>query len=241
MNFALDVWSNYNYNSFVEYLKSRADKKYSDFHSTLVPNASNECILGVRMPVLREIGKQIAKGNAKSFLLISSGDLYEERMMRGIVTGLIKTDAFEDFTLLCDVFVAQIDNWAICDCFCAGLKQVKKYKKEFFEYIQKYLDSDNVWAVRAGLVIMLDYYLEDEYIDRVLCRCDSIKSDFYYVSMAQAWLVATALAKCREKTMAYMLDNSLNDVTFNKAIQKCVESRRVDDETKKYLKSLKRA
>ena len=89
-------------------------------------------------------------------------------------------------------------------------------------------------------MIMLDYYLEEDYIDAVLKRCDDVKNTEYYVSMAQAWLVATAVAKCREKTMAYLHENSLDDATFNKAVQKCIESRRVDDETKEYLRSLKR-
>ena len=240
MNFQLNEWSSADYCRLTEFLKSEADPKYRDFHSSLVPNAENNSILGIRMPKLRELGKEIAKGNALSYLSVSSSNFYEERMLRGIVTGLVKTQSFEEFTDLCDKFANEIDNWAICDCFCSGLKQVKKYKSEFFEYIQKYLNSGNDWKIRAALVIMLDYYLDDEYIERVLCRCDGVKSTAYYVSMAQAWLVATAAAKCKEITIAYIHKNSLDDVTFNKAIQKCIESRRIDEETKEYLKSLKR-
>ena len=139
-----------------------------------------------------------------------------------------------------DNFSTEVDNWAICDCFCAGLKEVKKYKDRFFGYIQKYLDSKNDWKIRIALVVMLDYYLEDEYIDDVLKRCDSVKSTYYYVSMAKAWLVATALAKCKDRTMEYLHNNSLDDETFNKAIQKCIESRRIDEQTKAYLRTLKR-
>lgn len=240
MDLQLEKWTENDYNSFLEYLKSKADIGYKNFHSSLVPDADKEKILGVRMPVMREMGRQIAKGNARDFLLVSQNGCYEERMLRGIVTGLIKPSGFDDFVALVDDFVKVIDNWAICDCFCTGLKQIKKYKQEFFVYIQRYIDSDNVWIKRAGLVIMLGHYLEDEYIDSVLKRCDSIKSDFYYVRMAQAWLVTTALAKCCEQTMAYIHNNSLDDFTFNKAVQKCVESRRIDDKTKQYLKSLKR-
>ena len=87
---------------------------------------------------------------------------------------------------------------------------------------------------------MLDYYLEDEYIDTVLEFCDNANNPHYYVSMARAWLVATALVKCREQTMRYIKSNSLDNATFNKMIRKCVESFRIDDETKKYLKTLKR-
>ena len=240
MNLILNEWTQSDYLEFVGFLKTQADEKYRNFHSSLVPNAEKSDILGIRMPRLREIGKGISKGNARSFLAVSKPELYEERMVRGIVTGLIKTNDFADFTALVDNFADEVDNWAICDCFCAGLKEVKKYKGEFFGHIQKYLDSKDDWKIRIALVVMLDYYLEDEYIDEVLKRCDSVKSTYYYVSMAKAWLVATAVAKCRDRTMEYLHNNSLNDETFNKAIQKCIESRRIDEQTKTYLRTLKR-
>lgn len=88
---------------------------------------------------------------------------------------------------------------------------------------------------------MLNYYLDDKYIDKIFERCDKIKNDYYYVNMAQAWLIATAFAKCGEQTRAYLLNNNLSKFTFNKTIQKCVESRRIDAETKLYLKSLKKS
>lgn len=240
MDLKLYEWTVKDYEQFVEFLKGEADVKYRNFHSSLVPNAEKSEILGIKMPKLREFGKEIAHGNVRSYLKVSSSEFYEERMLRGIVTGLVKTRNFDEFTMLCDNFAEEVNNWAICDCFCAGLKQVKKYKAEFFDYIQKYLDSGNEWKIRVALVIMLDYYLEEDYIDAVLKRCDDVKNTEYYVSMAQAWLVATAVAKCREKAMAYLHENSLDDVTFNKAIQKCIESKRIDDETKEYLKSLRR-
>ena len=118
--------------------------------------------------------------------------------------------------------------------------KAKKYKSEFFSYIQTYLDSKDDWKIRIALVVMLDYYLEDEYIDEVLKRCDSVESTYYYVSMAKAWLVAIAVAKCRDKTIEYLHNNSLDDETFNKAIHKCIESRRIDEQTKAYLRTLKR-
>ncbi len=240
MDLRLYEWDYPTYREFVEFLKDESDNKYRDFHSALVPNCEKEEILGIRMPRLRELAKEIAKGNVRSYLGVATSKLYEERMLRGIVTGLVKTRSFKEFAELCDNFVDQIDNWAICDCFCSGLKQVKKYRVEFFDYIQKYLESNNEWKNRVALVIMLDYYLDDEYINRVLERCDNAKNDAYYVSMARAWLIATAVAKCRDKTMAYLLNNSLDNATFNKAIQKCIESKRIDDETKAYLKTLKR-
>ena len=118
MNLKLNEWTDGDYLEFVGFLKTQADKKYRSFHSSLVPNAEKSDILGIRMPRLREIGREISKGNARSFLDVSKSELYEERMVRGIVTGLIKTKDFDDFTALVDNFADEVDNWAICDCFC---------------------------------------------------------------------------------------------------------------------------
>lgn len=241
MELRLYEWTYSDYCNLVDFLKAEADTKYRDFHSVLIPNTSKNEIIGIRMPKLREIGKEIAKGNIRSYLDIASSNLYEEKMLRGIVTGLLKTRSFEEFTRYCDAYVKIIDNWALCDCFCSGLKQVKKYKAEFFEYLQKYLGSDNFWAVRVALVIMLNYYLEDEYIDKVFERCNNVNSDEYYVKMAQAWLVSAAVPKFSDKTLDFLRSNSFDNDTFSKTIQKCVESKRVDDDTKEIIRSLKKS
>ena len=132
-----------------------------------------------------------------------------------------------------------VNNWAVCDCFCMDLKAVKRFREPFFDHIETYLGGDE-WAQRVGLVLMLSYYLDGEYIDRVLRRVDRIHTDAYYVRMAQAWLLATAAAKCPEPTVAYFADNSLDSATLNKAIQKAAESFRVEDSVKTTLKSLKK-
>ena len=150
---------------------------------------------------------------------------------------LIKPADFADLCALADGFLPYVNSWAVCDCFCSGLKAVKKYRAEFFEHIGEYL-SGNEWEQRVALVIMLCYYLDGEYIDRVLIRTDSVKSDKYYVQMAQAWLLATALAKCPEPALEYYRHNNLGRAVLNKAVQKAVESRRIDAETKIFLRRL---
>lgn len=240
MNLRIDNWTKAEYSAFLEYLKTFADEEYRNFHSSLVPNEEKDSFLGVRMPKLRELGKEISKGSPRSFLSIKITGLYEEKMLRGIVTGLIKPSGYEDFVTLADGFIPYVSNWALCDCFCSGLKYVKKCRADFFEHIKgEYLNSDNPWAVRVGLVLLLDYYLDDGYIDEVLSLTDNIKNEHYYVKMAQAWLIATAIAKCEAKTLEYMKNSSLPKDVFNKAIQKSCESYRVSDETKSHLRSLK--
>lgn len=240
MELARDNWTENDYNDFLKELRSHADEKYRNFHSSLIPNNDKGCFIGVRMPVMRKLGKEIGKGNARSFLQHAKDDFYEEKIIRAVVIGQLKTESYDEFVTLCDDFVGSIDSWAVCDGFCSSLKRTKKYKEQFFNRVCEYTENDNPWIIRAGLVLMLDYYLDDEHIDKVLECCDNAQNPHYYVSMARAWLVATALAKCREQTLKYIKSNSLDDATFNKMIQKCVESFRIDDETKKYLKTLKR-
>lgn len=98
-----------------------------------------------------------------------------------------------------NAFVPKINNWAVCDSFCAGLKEVNKYKKEFFDFLSNYLEIKNEWYIRFAFVIMLNYYLESEFIDDVLARCDSVNSDKYYILMAQAWSLQQHMQSKKEK------------------------------------------
>ena len=119
------------------------------------------------------------------------------------------------------------------------LKQIKKDKELWFKHIQIYLDSDNPWSIRFGVVLMLSYFLEKDYIKEVLERVDKITNEHYYVKMAQAWLIATAFIKCREETLVYLQENHLSKWVLNKAIQKMRESYRISDEDKNDLLRLK--
>lgn len=240
MDLQTNSWDRRAVSELVDFLTENADKKYKSFNSSLIPNADSEQMIGVRLPKLREIGKKIAKGNPRGFITAADSDIYEIIMLKGIVTGLIEPNSFEDFRALCESFVTLIDNWAVCDTFCTSLKYVKKYRADFFEYVSICIDSDNPWLIRFALVVMLGNYLDEEYIDRVLDRCDKVKNSSYYVSMARAWLAATAVAKCPRQGIEYMKNNSLDKETFNRAVQKCVDSYRVDKETKIMLKQLKK-
>ena len=137
-------------------------------------------------------------------------------------------------------FVPKIDNWAICDSFCNTLKFVNKNKEIMWEFIQSYLKSYNEFEIRFAVVIILNYYITEDYIDLVLKTLDNIKHDGYYVKMAVAWAISMCFIKFEEKTMAYLKDNSLDDFTYNKSLQKICESLRVDKNTKELIKSMKR-
>ena len=214
------------------------DKKYKEFHSSLCPNVDN--IIGVRIPELRKLAKQIAKENPKEFIENPvKKQYYEEIMLEGFVIGYMKATLEEKLHYL-DNFIPKIDNWAVCDCTASTLKFIDKYKKEVWEYLQKYINSKKEFEKRFAIIILMDYYLTDEYIDKVLEIYNKIDSDQYYVQMGIAWAISVCFVKYREKTRKILHNNNLSTFTHNKSIQKIIESTRVDKETKEELKRLKK-
>ncbi len=214
------------------------DKKYKEFHSSLCPNVDN--IIGVRIPELRKLAKQIAKENPKEFIENPvKKQYYEEIMLEGFVIGYMKATLEEKLHYL-DNFIPEIDNWAVCDCTASTLKFIDKYKKEVWEYLQKYINSKKEFEKRFAIIILMDYYLTDEYIDKVLEIYNKIDSDQYYVQMGIAWAISVCFVKYREKTRKILHNNNLSTFTHNKSIQKIIESTRVDKETKEELKRLKK-
>ena len=214
-----------------------SDDKFKTFHSRLCPNTDN--IIGVRLPLLRQLAKEIAKGDWRNFLSNSKEEYYEEILINGLVIAYAKCDVEERLNYI-ESFVPKIDNWAICDSFCNTLKFVNKNKEIMWEFIQSYLKSYNEFEIRFAVVIILNYYITEDYIDLVLKTLDNIKHDGNYVKMAIAWAISMCFVKFEEKTMAYLKDNSLDDFTYNKSLQKICESLRIDKNTKELIKSMKR-
>lgn len=237
MNLQKDHWTQKDYQDFLAYLHEQVDPVYREFHSRLVPEHQN--ILGIRIPVLKKIAKEISKGNYKEFIKENHHNYYEETMIHGLILGDIKCPFSELFVLLED-FLPYNDNWAINDTVCANLKSLKKDQDKTFDYIVHYLSKDDPWRIRFGLILLLDHYLNDTYIDTILELCHRIHSEEYYVKMAVAWLLSICYIKYPNKTMAFFRNNQLDNWTHNKAIQKTCESLRVTQEEKENLRKLKR-
>lgn len=217
-----------------------ADSKYKKFHSNLCPGTNN--ILGVRVPVLRNYAKEISKdNNLEELLKMIDDEYYEEIMLQGMLIGLEKNISFEKLEQYIKAFVPQIDNWAVCDVFCAGLKITKKYKKEMNILIKEYLKSNKEFEIRFAIVMILDYYIEDTYLEEDFEIFNKVKSDQYYVKMAVAWAISICLIKYYNKTYEYLKNNkSLDMWTYNKAIQKAIESYRITNEQKEKLRKMKK-
>lgn len=216
-----------------------SDPKYKEFHGGLCPGTEN--IIGVRVPVLRKYAQELFKEKDwKQTIEEIDNEYYEEIMLQGMLIGQAKNEDINTILKYVEKYVPKIDNWAICDVFCAGLKVTKKYKKEMWKFIQKYLKSDKEFEIRFAVVMILDYYIDEEYLKEDFKIFDDIKYEGYYVKMAVAWAISVCLIKYYEDTIEYLKTSKIDNWTYNKAIQKAIESYRISDSQKNFLRKLKK-
>ena len=223
-------------NEIREKLFEMQDLKYKEFHSGLCPNVDK--IIGVRIPILRKMAKNIAKENYQNFWKKIQSDYYEELVLQGLVIGYSKLTIEETFIKLKE-FVPKINSWAVCDTTCSSLKITKNHMKEMWKFLEQYIHSNKEYEIRFALVMYLDYFLTDEYIDKIFENIEKIANKEYYVEMAIAWLISCAYVKQKEKTIKYLKKNNLDKFTQNKAIQKICESYRVTENEKLEIKKYK--
>lgn len=227
------------YKMILEEIRGLADEEYKKFHGGLIPGVKTE-FLGVRVPKLRAMAKRITKEEWREFLKeYENSTIYEIIMLYGMV--LAKADCeFEEKLGYVRKFIPQIDNWAVCDVVCGDLKDIKKNRKKMYEFLQPYLLSDREYEVRFAIVVLMQYYITEEYIDTVLDWYGKICVDAYYVKMAVAWGLSVCFVKFRDKTLAFLQNCEIDRFTYNKAIQKIQESCRVSEEDKKMPKNMKK-
>lgn len=227
-------------NEIKQELIQMSDSKYKSFHSNLCPGINN--ILGIRVPVLREYAKKLIKKYSFEELINNIDDeYYEEIMLQGMLIGLNSKENFNVIKKYIEDYIPKIDNWAICDTFCAGLKIVNQNKENMWGFIKQYLDSDKEFYLRFAIVIILDYYIEEKYLEEIFRIFNNIQSEYYYVKMAIAWAISISLIKYYDKTINYLKNNSKIDKwTYNKSLQKAIESYRITKSQKELLKNMKK-
>ncbi len=225
------------YNEFLQELYNLQDLKYKNFHSKLI---MSDNLIGVRTPELKRIAKKIARSNYIKFFSENKHNLYEETLVHGLVLGYLKLD-FNSLKTYINEFLPYINNWAICDVTAANLNIYKKNKTKdiCFNEIKKYINDSNYWINRFGYVLILDYFIEENYIDEIFKLCNNYK-DEYYVKMSIAWLISTCYVKFKGRTLTFLKSCKLDDWTYNKSIQKIIESNRIDSSEKTMLKGMKR-
>ena len=212
------------------------DTAYRDFNSKLIPTVGKESMIGVRTPELRKYAKQLAKReDIEEFLHSLPHKYFDENQLHAFIVSEIKD--FKSCVDRVNEFLPHIDNWATCDQLSP--KVFKKNHKELITYIKEWLKSDKVYTVRFGIGMLMEHFLDEDFDISYLETVSNIRSDEYYVNMMIAWYFATALAKRYENIIPFIENRRLDIWTHNKAIQKAVESLRISDEKKEFLKNLK--
>jgi len=212
------------------------DLKYRDFHARLMPTVDPELVIGVRTPALRKFAKEFSKmPESELFLNQLPHKYYEENNLHGFLIAGMKD--YDRCIREVDRFLPYVDNWATCDLMSP--KIFKKHLPELLEQIKVWIASEHTYVIRFGIGMLMSFYLDEAFDERYLEMVSSVHSEEYYVNMMIAWYFATALAKQYEYVLPYIEEKRLEKWTHNKTIQKAVESYRITEDQKRYLKTLK--
>lgn len=225
-----------NKNDLHKKLYSLKDLKYRNMQIKIIPTLDPESIIGVRTPELRTMAKEILKaGDYKDFLDDLPHKFFEENQLHAFIISGIKdmNECMEEM----EKFLPYVDNWATCDQMSP--KIFKKHKEVLLVHINEWLNSEKTYTIRFGVGMLMEHFLGEDFDLIYPEMVAKLRSEEYYVNMMIAWYFATALAKQYESVLPFIEEKRLDDWTHNKAIQKSIESRRITEEQKKYLKSLK--
>jgi len=218
-------------------LKNLSEESYKAFNNKIIP--TKQKMLGVRLPILRKMAKQIAKENPLDFIELDKNNIYEMIMLEGMVISYMDK-SFKELLPLTEFFLDKVDNWAQIDSTVCNFKTIKQEKKYVLTIVKKWLKSDKEFVVRAGLIILLSHYVEKNNLEMIFKLSQSVKNNAYYVYMGNAWLISVCMAKFPDETIIFFEKNSLDKKTHNKAIQKSRESFRVSKTNKDIINKLKK-
>lgn len=218
-----------------EKLLSMAEEDYAQFNRKLIPNIDAAAIIGVRVPKLRTLAKSLSDNEAKAFLSELPHKLHEENMLHALIINNMKSPQAV-FSAL-DAFLPFVDNWAVCDSLRPSA--LKKYPEELVFQLRRHISSEHAYTVRFAVEMLMVYFLDGYFDPEYPAMVATVKSDDYYVNMMLSWYFATALAKRWDEVICYLQLRRLSPWVHNKTIQKAIESYRISDEQKAYLKTLR--
>ena len=217
-------------------LFEKRDVEYAAFQAKLTPTVDKKFFIGVRVPEVRKLAKQLKdEPVVAKFLKELPHKYYDENMLHGLLVSEIKD--YDKAIEATDCFLPYVDNWAVCDIMSP--KVFKKHKSELIKKIKEWAKSKETYTIRFGIEMLMSHFLDDDFKPAYLEIPAKVKNDEYYVKMMVAWFFATALAKQWESTICYIENKKLDTWTHNKTIQKAIESYRITDEQKAYLRTLK--
>ena len=219
-----------------EKLIACGDERYREFQSKLVPNVPKETILGVRTPDMRRIAKEIrGTKEAEAFLKELPHKYYEENLVHFFLIAMIKD--FDQCVQAVETFLPYVDCWPVCDQ--STPKVFSKNHDKLLPLIQKWIGSEHVYTARFGIRMLMNEFLGEDFRPEYLAWVAGVQGEDYYIKMMVAWYFATALAKQYDASVVYIEQHKLEPWTHKKAIQKVIESFRVTEEHKEYLKTLR--
>jgi 3-methyladenine DNA glycosylase AlkD len=224
-------------NKILGKLKTLSDDNYKAFNNKIIP--TKQITLGVRLPILRKIAKEIVKDDAIKFLNLDKQNIYEMIMIEGLVLSYMNKP-FEELLPSVECFLNKVDNWAQIDSTICSFKSIAKEKDYILCIVKIWIKSDNEFVVRTALIILLSYYIQEENLALIFKLSQSIQHKGYYVFMGNAWLISVCMAKFPIQTIKFFKNNTLDVKTHNKAIQKSRESYRVSKKDKIIINLLKK-
>ncbi len=223
-------------NELVKELLNNEDLKYKEFNSSLLPNVPKNSFIGIRIPVIKKITKDFMKNHDyESFMKELPHKYFEEYIAHGEL--ISQTKDINKCLEYLDEFLPYVDNWEVCDTLKP--KVFKKNLDLVYKRIKKWIKSKDEYTVRFAIVTLLSFYLDDFFKDEINDLVSDVKREEYYINMAIAWYFSYALVKQYDKTIHIFEDKVLDKWVHNKSIQKAIESYRISDEKKTYLRSLK--
>ena len=214
-------------------LEAMAEPDYRDFSAGLIPGVVG--MLGVRIPILRDMAKKLAKEDWKACMEWEDTLYFEETMLQGLVLGYAKAPV-EEILEYAKGFIPKVNNWSVNDVFCSTFKIARKEPQKVWDFLMAYKGSDKEFELRVVAVMLMSHFLRDEYIDEGLKVLSELKNAGYYTSMAVAWAYATAWAKYPKKTKNFLSEHPVDTETYRRTLRKCLESYRISDEDKQWIR-----
>ena len=219
-----------------EKLLALQDIPYRDFNSRLIPGVALDSVIGVRIPLIRKMAKELPEKPSKLFLSELPHSYFEEYHLHAFLIGKIAD--FDVCIEEAERFLPYIDNWSVCDSFSP--KVFKKHKSELLDYINVWLESTHTYTVRFAIKMLMEHFLGEDFRPEYPEKVASVKSDEYYVKMMVAWYFATALAKQYDAILPYIESDALDDDIHKMTVRKILDSYRIGDEEKNYIRTLRR-
>ena len=195
-------------------------------------NPGVEGVLGIRVPQLRSLAKEIVRGDWRGYLAVADTYYMEERMLTGLVIAYARDITIEKRFALIRQWVPQINSWAVCDTVCATFKPKVSERGAWWSFIEEFLRGNDEYAIRFGVVMSLTLFIDAEHLAALFAHYSAIRHEGYYVRMAVAWAISVCYVKFPDETLEFLAQGSLDTFTHNKAIQKIGESYRVSKENK---------